>query len=223
MRRLTLTQSKLPSGLKTYSVLPDNKSPLERGLELALSEVLFSVNHAYPELLDAQETPQVAITSLGIEHQVPVWDSEDSELIKRNRVQFAWRNRQLSGTRMGFIKALDQMGFGSDVTPWFQFSPARAPYFFQIWVYCSDQVLTAEINTRIDELLTEMKSERDTYELNLARESIALPRIAVAAEMGITMTSLPFVPEGSESNAITHMGLAQHLRIISTSEPARNE
>jgi phage tail P2-like protein len=218
-----LTQSKLPSGLKTYSVLPDNKSPLERGLELALSEALFSIEHVYPELLDAQETPLIAIASLGVEYQVPVWDSEESEWIKRNRVQFAWRNRQLSGTRTGFTKALDQMGFGSVVTPWFQFSPARDPYYFQIWVYCSDQVLTAEINTRIDELLTEMKSERDTYELNLARESIASPRIAVAAEIGITMTSQPFVPEGSVSNALIHMGLAQHLRIISTSEPARNE
>jgi len=218
-----LTQSKLPSGLKTYSVLPDNRSPLERALELALSEALYSIDHSYPELLDAQKTRKEAIATLGIDRQVPVWDSTDAEQIKRNRAEHAWRNRQLSGTRAGFLKALDQMGFGSKITPWFTLSPVGSPYYFRIWVYATDRVLTPEINARIDQLLIEMKSERDTYELNLARESVATPRMAIAAEIGVTMTSVPFVPKGSEANALTHTGIAQHLRIISTSEPARNE
>jgi phage tail P2-like protein len=218
-----LSQSKLPSTLKTYSVLPDNRSPLERALELALSEALYSIDHPYPELLDAQKTRKEAISTLGIDRQVPVWDSTDTEQVKRNRSEQAWRNRQLSGTRAGFVKALEQMGFGADVTPWFKKSSELDPYYFQIWVYASDRVLTPEINARIDQLLIEMKSERDSYVMNLARESIASPRIAVAAEIGITMTSQPFVPAGSETNALTHTGIAQHLRIISTSEPARNE
>ncbi|WP_175404904.1 phage tail protein I [Marinomonas sp. FW-1] len=218
-----MSQSKLPLTLKTYSVLPDNRSPLERALELALSEALYSIDHPYPELLNAQKTPKGVITTLGIDRQVPVWDSTDTEQVKRDRTQQAWRNRQLSGTRAGFIKALGQMGFGADVTPWFKKPNELEPYYFQIWVYAADRVLTPEINARIDQLLTEMKSERDSYVMDLARESISTPRIAVAAEIGITMTSTPFVPAGSETNALTHTGIAQHLRIISTSEPARNE
>ncbi|MBJ7539898.1 phage tail protein I [Marinomonas transparens] len=218
-----MTQSKLPSGLKAYSVLPDNRSPLERALELALSESLYSIDHPFPELLNAQSTTVEAVAPLGIDHQVPVWDREDSEAVKRDRVEHAWRNRQKSGTRSGFLDSLQQMGFGSEVTPWFKLSPVAAPYFFQVWVYCSDRVLTPEINTRIDELLIEMKSERDTYELNLARESIATPKMAVAAEIGVTITSYPYSPEGGDSTSLNFIGTAQHLRIISTSEPAYNE
>lgn len=218
-----MTQSKLPSGLKTYSVLPDNRSPLERALELALSDALYSIDNPYPTLLDAQKTTPDVIAPLGIDHQVLVWDSEDSELVKRDRVDYAWRNRQLSGTRAGFTKALEQMGFGSTITPWYKLNPNETPYYFLIWVYCSDRVLTPDINVRLDNLLHEMKSERDVYDLNLARESIASPRMAIATEIGITIESLPFVPNGSELNALTYSGIAQHLRITSTSEPARNE
>ncbi|WP_394179619.1 phage tail protein I [Marinomonas posidonica] len=216
-----MSQSTLLSQLKIHSLLPDNRSPLERALELALSESLFAVEHAYPQLFNAQSCPESAVTLLGIDRQVPVWESSDTEAIKRTRGEFAWRNRQLSGTRLGFVKAFEQMGFSAAITPWYQ--NEGQPYHFNIWVYGSDQVLTPEINTRVDALILEMKSERDFYSMNLARESIAIPRIAVATEIGITSTSTPFVPAGSEVNALPHTGIAQHLRIISTSEPARNE
>ncbi|MBJ7536639.1 phage tail protein I [Marinomonas transparens] len=218
-----MTQSKLPSGMQTYSVLPDNRSPLERALELALSEALYAIDHPYPELLDAQHTLENAISTLGIERQVLVWDSEDSEQVQRKRAENAWRNRLLSGTRSGFIKALEQMGFGSEVTPWFALSPTRDPYHFQVWVYCSDRLLTAEINIRIDALFEEMKSERDVYEINLLRESIGTPRMAAAAEIGVIMTSNPVVQQASVSSSLSYLGMAQHSRIISTSEPAYNE
>lgn len=217
-----MSQSQLPSSLKTYSILPDNKSALERALELALSEALYSISLPYPDLLNAQKSAEVAVSALGVDRQALVWDESDAEQVKRDRADNAWMNRQRSGTRYGFMSALDEMGFGSEVTPWHQLSPVGEPYFFQIWVYCSDRVLTSEINARIDQLVSEMKSERDTYELNLARESLSYPRVAAVAEIGVTMTSEPFVPSGSASESSISVGVAHHLRVISTSEPAQN-
>lgn len=106
-----MSQSTLPSALKTYSVLPDNRSALERALELSLTQQMYAVDHPYPQLLDAWHTSIDVVPYLAAERQLPVWDTADSEHVKRSLAGNAWQIRQLSGTRAGLNMALESFDF----------------------------------------------------------------------------------------------------------------
>ncbi len=163
-----MSQSKLPSTLKTYSVLPDNRSPLERALELALSEALYSIDHPYPELLDAQKTRKGAISTLAAEKQVPIWDTEDTEQVKRNLAGNAWKVRQLSGTKAGLALALESFEFLSEIKSWYQQVPKTEPYSLDIvaWEKGNKPVNVANAK-KLMAFIEDTKSERDNIELSL--------------------------------------------------------
>lgn len=163
-----MSQSTLPSTLKAYSVLPDNRSPLERALELALSKALFSIDHPYPELLDAQKTPKESIATLASEKQVPIWDTDDTEKVKRNLAGNSWKVRQLSGTKAGISLALKSFEFLSEIKPWYQQSPMREPYSLDIiaWEKGNKPVNVANAK-KLMAYIEDTKSERDNIELSL--------------------------------------------------------
>jgi phage tail P2-like protein len=215
-----LKESKLPSLLKIFSVLPDNASPLERALELTFSEELYSLESPYPNLHDAATTPNSALTLLALEKQVSIWDADDTEDIKRKQTANAWLVKQQSGKRQGIQTALNDLGFGCDVIPWYK-SGSDEPYSMQINAYCLEQPLTPDINKRLDEVIVETKSERDIYTLRLMREVINNNYIGVSMECGITITSEPYYPtEHTSEPAIKYIGACVHTREIATSEPA---
>ena len=57
-----------------YSLLPDNRSPLERGLELAFTELLTSMVSPFPDLLNAHKTPTHMLPYLAQDRGVLEWD-----------------------------------------------------------------------------------------------------------------------------------------------------
>jgi phage tail P2-like protein len=163
-----LSQSTLPSALKTYSVLPDNRSPLERGLELALSEQLYAIKQPYPELLNAAKAPINIVTYLASERQLPVWDSTDPESTQRKLTGNAWQVRRLSGTRSGLKMALESLDFLSEVKPWYQQVPQAAPYHLSIiaWEKGNKPVNVSNVH-KLLAYINDSKSERDVIELSL--------------------------------------------------------
>ncbi|WP_417526930.1 phage tail protein I [Marinomonas shanghaiensis] len=162
-----MSQSKLPSTLKTYSVLPDNRSPLERALELALSEALYSIDHPYPELLDAQKTRKEAISTLAAEKQVPIWDTEDTEQVKRNLAGNAWRIRKISGTKAGIVAGLNSLNFDGEVVSWFE--SGSDPFTFKViaWGRGGRPVIPENV-PKVSDYINDIKSERDTFTVTLA-------------------------------------------------------
>jgi phage tail P2-like protein len=179
-----LSQSTLPSALKTYSVLPDNRSALERGLELALSEQLYAVPQPYPQLLDARYTQPNILPYLASERQLPVWDSADPEHIKRNLTGNAWQVRRLSGTRAGLKMALESLDFQSEVTPWYKQVPQAAPYNLEViaWEKGNKPVNVANVH-KLLAYIEDSKSERDVIELSLM--------FGVETELGIAGARAP--------------------------------
>jgi len=163
-----LSQSKLPSALKTYSVLPDNKSSLERGLELSLSQQLYAVSNPYPQLLDAQNTSIDVVPYIAAERQLPVWDTLGPEHIKRNLAGNAWKIRRLSGTRAGLNMALESFDFMSEITPWHQQVPQGEPYSLDIVAWeKGNKPVNVENAIKLLAYIEDTKSERDNIELSL--------------------------------------------------------
>jgi len=161
-----LSQSKLASALKTYSVLPDNYSPLERALELSLNQQLANIEHPYPNLLDAFSSSMDVVPAIAAERLVPIWDVNDSDEVKRNLAGNAWQVRKLSGTREGLKLALDSLGFIGEIKPWYQTN--SEPYSFEVLAWAKGN---AEVNpenlTKLLAYIDDIKSERDNYQIAL--------------------------------------------------------
>lgn len=163
-----MTQLTLPSSLKTYSVLPDNRSALERSLELALSNQIYSISNPYPDLLNAETTSTDIVPYIAADREVPIWDTLDTEQVKRNLANNAWQTRKLSGTRAGLKMALESFSFMSTITPWHAQVPQGEPYSLDIVAWESgNNPVNADNAIKLISYLEETKSERDNIELSL--------------------------------------------------------
>lgn len=163
-----MSQSKLPSALKTYSVLPDNQSGLERALEISLSAQVYGIDNPYPQLLDARNTSNAVVPYLAAERQLPVWDVSDADHVKRSLAGNAWQVRRLSGTRAGLKLALDSFDFMSELKAWHQQDPVGEPYSLEIiaWEKGNKPINVDNVHKLIA-YIDDTKSERDNIELSL--------------------------------------------------------
>lgn len=163
-----MSQSKLPLALRTYSVLPDNRSALERALELSLSQQLYAIPHLYPQLLDAWHTDIDVVPYLAAERQLPVWDVTDPEHVKRNLAGNAWQVRRLSGTRAGLKMALDSFDFLSEINPWHKQIPPAEPYSLEIIAWeKGNKPVNVDNAKKLLVYIDDIQSERDQVELSL--------------------------------------------------------
>lgn len=202
------------------SVLPDNRSPIESSLEFSFNKEILAIETPFPHLLFAQQTPLNLVPFLAAEKQLPVWDDNDTEKVKRDTTKTAWLIRKKSGTPAGIKLAFESLDFDCSMTPWHQQTPLGEPYSFEVWAYARDTKITAEISIKMDELLQEIKSERDTYSLFLARGSNSNYFIGAALEIGTTITSEPYQSTGCISEASPFGASCNHTREIVTTEPA---
>jgi phage tail P2-like protein len=209
------------SDVEKFSVLPDNASLLERGIEFAFKRLLYEIENPYPDLLNPSLTPAKMLPYLANDRGVTEWDTNADEFEKRCTVQSIWPIRRLSGTAAAIRYAVESLGMSVDIMPWYK--TGANPYTFYLNIYCDDVELTSELNTRLDARVSEAFAERDQFSINLARGMSCEYYIGVLSEQGITIESTPFVPAGSNSLTPNHTAVAIHSREISTSEPYRNE
>ena len=181
-----MTQSKLPLSLREHSLLPDNRSHLERALELALAEELYDIEQLFPELLFAQQTPLHALPSLAADKLVPDWSSDDSEQEQRDTADNSWRVHQRAGTIAAIAESMKGLSAEITIDKWFEYG--GQPYHFRIMALTTralDTALAERIARRVDDV----KSERDSYELSLgvrdegrfyfAGASVLAPRVTI--------------------------------------------
>jgi len=105
---------------------------------------------------------------LAAERQLPVWDTQDCDDVKRNSVDNAWKVRKLSGTRAGLMLALNSFGFKSTITPWHKMSPTGTPYQLEIVAWEKDSKPIDGANAKkLLAYIEDTQSERDDVELSL--------------------------------------------------------
>jgi len=201
------------------SVLPDNSSPFMRAVEKAFRSQLEEVNEPFPELLQATLTPAQFLAALAAENGVTDWFETDTEAEQRSIAGDGLIIQKSAGTRKGLKQAAESIGLDAVVKPWFKIE-GKDPYQIFIEAFASEKPLDASTLSRLDARILNHKSERDAVSINIARTSSATPFVGVTTEVGVTITSQPYVAAGSESLASSIIGAFNHLRIISTSEPA---
>ncbi len=160
--------STLPSSLNEFSLLPDNRSHLERGLELSFSQHIYGVMPPLPGLLDGQQTPVDALPFLALERQVSEWREDYTDDIKRQVTASSWPVKRQSGTRSGIKRALSTLNFACRVTPWHQQTPKGEPYHLDVLAWSQNNApINLEDAQRLEGYLNEVKSERDVINLAL--------------------------------------------------------
>ena len=192
----------------------DNAQPLEKAIRLAFRDSLHELKPPYPKLLNALETPVQFLPALAAERGVVDWYDTDDEEFKRETTDGSYRLLMKSGTRYGIRSSLNTLGFDSVI------SKGVKPYTLEVEAYLQDDPLTDESKQRIDARVNTYKSERDYVSVNITRQSPGLIYVGVATEIGITITSEPYFPEGFTSEAAPSIGVYNHIRLIVTSEPA---
>ncbi|MEZ8201689.1 phage tail protein [Vibrio splendidus] len=192
----------------------DNAQPLEKAIRLAFRDSLHDLTPPYPKLLNALDTPVQFLPALAGERGVVDWYDTDDEGFKRETTDGSYRLLMKSGTRYGIRSSLNALGFDSTI------SKGIKPYTLEVEAYLQDKPLTDESSQRVDARVGTYKSERDDVSVNISRQSTGEVYVGVTTEIGITMTSEPFVPQGFTSEAAPCIGVHNHIRLIATSEPA---
>lgn len=176
---------------KPYSLLPDNRSVFERGLESAFNDLLADTASPYPQLLDGNKTAEHLLPHLAQERSVPEWNPNDPEHIKRQLVDRAWSVRRLSGTRAGIKLALDNLDYGSSVTPWFKMDTPQDPYYLEVLAWeKGNKPIDVEKAKRLIDHIEDTQSLRDTVDLNLVFSVDCYLGAAGAMAPSITITHL---------------------------------
>lgn len=163
--------------MSDYSLLPDNRSALERGLELAFTQLLYESQNPYPAMLDPRQTGKAMLPYLAQDRGVSEWDANAPESEQRQTVANAWPVRRLAGTRAGLSVALSPLDAEVDVVPWYE--SGDEPYHLSVvsWV---NRPITAELTARVIDRLSLAKSERDILTLG----------IGVKTDLGITLSTV---------------------------------
>ena len=192
----------------------DNAQPLEKAIRLAFRDSLHELKPPYPKLLNALATPVQFLPALAAERGVVDWYETDDEEFKRETTDGSFRLLMKSGTRYGIRSSLNALGFGSTVIK------GSRPYTLEVEAFLHDKPLTDKSKQRIDARVSVYKSERDDVNVNITRQSPSPIYIGVTTEIGVTITSEPYIPDGFTSEVAPSIGVYNHIRLIVTSEPA---
>lgn len=182
-----MSQSTSESKPSSYSLLTDNASPLERALEHTLSKHLDQVTPPFPQLRNAKQTPESALSHLAADRMVTYWQEDDSLETKRAQVASAQSERRQSGTKEGIRIALGAIGYKCEIKSRYE-NPQLPPYMLEViaWKVDSSPV-SGEIITRVLTRLEEIKSTRDTVELALALNAYFSARVAMARAPSVSL------------------------------------
>lgn len=154
---------------KEDSLLPDNRSALERGIERALTQLVYASDNPYPHLLNPELTPVPILPHLAQERGVKEWQAAAPESEQRRTTANAWPVRRLAGTREGVRLALDSLEFDAEITAWQERQPKGAPYHFSVVATKREQAaINQQVVKRLHAQIVNSKSERDSYDLSLA-------------------------------------------------------
>lgn len=188
------------------SLLPDNSSAIERGLEAAFAELLESIAPPFPELLDPQRTPANVLPYLAADRGVREWNTNAPEDEKRATVAAVWPTKRLAGTRRALELAVRSLGLEPEVIAWHKADPAGLPYSLHV-VAVNRAALDANTQDRLQTRLEEAKAERDVLTLEIVGESRGWAYVGAATYDGDITTIYPYAAEDTEVTGPFYIGI----------------
>jgi phage tail P2-like protein len=177
--------------MSDYSLLPENKSRLERGFELAFSESLDGIKKPYPALLQADNAPAHMLPYLAQDRGVNEWSAIAPVAEQRAVVKTALPQYRLAGTPRGLKIAVSPLSGDIDVIPWHKYG--GQPYHMKViaWMPAAP---TEDLLNRVYRRVENAKSERDVISLSLGIKGSCTSFFAGAYQCAPRFTIGPWRP-----------------------------
>ncbi len=151
--------------MSTQSLLPDNRSVLERALEKTLSEHLLALDSPYPELWDPYNVPDHLLPYLAHAKGVTDWGGELNTDAKRHTVANIWPVQRLAGTAQGVADAVAGLGLQAEFVPGYTWG--GPPYSFRVNLMGGLRGVSVD---RVAQKIQAAKAERDGFSLRLINQ-----------------------------------------------------
>jgi phage tail P2-like protein len=188
------------------SLLPDNSSAIERGLEAAFADLLEAIAPPFPELLDPQRTPGQALPYLAADRGAREWNTHATESEKRATVAAVWPTKRLAGTRRALELAVRSLGLEPEVIAWHKTDPAGLPYSLHV-IAVNSAALDGGMQERLQRRLNEAKAERDVLTLEIVGESRGWAYIGAVTYDGDVTAVYPYAAEAAEVTGPFYLGI----------------
>ncbi|MBB1489382.1 phage tail protein I [Oceanospirillum sediminis] len=153
--------------MSTESLLPDNRTTLEKALEQTLSDHLLALDCPYPQLWDPYSVPEHMLPYLAHAKGVTDWGGEINTDAKRHTVASIWPVQRLAGTAKGVADAVAGLGLTAEFIPGYSWGgPA---YTFRVDLIGGLNGLSAD---RVQHRIEAAKAERDGYSIRLVYQPV---------------------------------------------------
>ncbi|MCV6588214.1 MAG: phage tail protein I [Marinobacterium sp.] len=148
--------------MSTESLLPDNRTTLEKALEQTLSDHLLALDCPYPQLWDSYSVPEHMLPYLAHAKGVTDWGGEINTDAKRHTVANIWPVQRLAGTAKGVADAVAGLGLTAEFIPGYTWDgPA---YSFRVDLIGGLRGVPVE---RVAQKIEVSKAERDGFSVRL--------------------------------------------------------
>ena len=137
-----------------HSLLPLNRTPLERALEVAGDEDL---KVTLRRLYDPATCPAHLLYQLAWAWSVDRWDDSWSEAIKRSVIRSAFFVHAHKGTLGALRRVVEPFGYLIEVQEWWQAEPAGVPGTFALKVGVSDSGISEETYNELSALIDDAR------------------------------------------------------------------
>jgi phage tail P2-like protein len=154
------------------SLLPNNATPLERSLDLFPVRIVPDPKRI-ATLWDAETCPAHLLPYLAWAFSVDVWDANWPEATRRKVILDAISVHRRKGTIGSVRRALDGIGFNTDVSEWFEYG--GTPHTFRIDAFGDDIFaggfqISPELAGLVSELIENVKPVRSHFTLRIGEK-----------------------------------------------------
>ncbi|MCG8292356.1 phage tail protein I [Pseudomonas entomophila] len=153
-----------------HSLLPLNRTPLERALEVAADEDLKA---GLRTLYNPDTCPAHLLYQLAWAWSVDRWDDSWSEAIKRSVIRSAFFVHAHKGTLGALRRVVEPFGYLIEVQEWWQAQPAGVPGTFALKVGVADSGIDEQTYQELTRLIEDAKPvSRHLVGLDISLESL---------------------------------------------------
>ena len=179
-----------------YLLLPPNATPLERFFVGIFAQLYLDIKIPITDLWRSDQCPSSLLPWLGWTFSADDnWNLVTTEEQKRALIENAVSLHQYKGTPWAMREAFKLCGYGDiKILEWFQSTPPKTPYTFQVEVRFYDRGPLSEDWDKALALIMRTKNMRS--HLSALRVAVvvqhATPRLATATLSGETITVYPY-------------------------------
>ncbi|MFB4390959.1 MULTISPECIES: phage tail protein I [unclassified Pseudomonas] len=190
------------------SLLPLNRTPLERALEVAADEDL---KVSLRGLYNPDTCPPHLLYQLAWAWSVDRWDDDWSDAIKRSVIRSAFFVHAHKGTLGALRRVVEPFGYLIEVIEWWQAAPAGVPGTFALKVGVSGSGISEEIYNEMSALIDDARPvSRHMTGLVISLESRGQLYLGCAIQDGDELEIYPLAPREVDVSGVMGRGGREH-------------